>query len=92
MLEYFPFVPLGGHVRIGVAIVSYDGALDYGVTGDYERPRTSRCCATGSRQGLRNCSRPATRRARRRRAEDLDLPREDPAARPMEALRKTATR
>jgi diacylglycerol O-acyltransferase / wax synthase len=36
MLEYFPFVPLGGHVRIGVAIVSYDGALNFGVTGDYE--------------------------------------------------------
>ena len=36
MLEYFPFVPLGGHVRIGVAAVSYDGALNFGVTGDYE--------------------------------------------------------
>ena len=36
MLEFFPFVPLGGHVRIGVAIVSYDGALNFGVTGDYE--------------------------------------------------------
>jgi WS/DGAT/MGAT family acyltransferase len=36
MLEYFPFVPLAGHVRIGVAIVSYDGALNFGVTGDYE--------------------------------------------------------
>src|SRR5512133_1362135 len=36
MLEYFPFVPLAGHVRCGVAIVSYDGALNFGVTGDYE--------------------------------------------------------
>jgi diacylglycerol O-acyltransferase len=36
MLEYFPFVPIAGHVRIGVAIVSYDGGLNYGVTGDYE--------------------------------------------------------
>jgi WS/DGAT/MGAT family acyltransferase len=36
MLEYFPFVPLGGHVRIGVAIVSYDGGLNFGATGDYE--------------------------------------------------------
>jgi diacylglycerol O-acyltransferase / wax synthase len=34
MLEAFPFVPLGGHVRIGVAIFSYDGGINFGVTGD----------------------------------------------------------
>ena len=28
MLDYFPFVPLAGHVRIGVAIVSYDGGAE----------------------------------------------------------------
>ena len=27
MLECFPYVPLGGHVRVGVAIFSYDGGL-----------------------------------------------------------------
>ena len=36
MLEAFPYVPLGGHVRVGVAIFSYDGALTFGVTGDYD--------------------------------------------------------
>jgi diacylglycerol O-acyltransferase len=36
MLEVFPYVPLGGHVRVGVAIYSYDGALTFGVTGDYD--------------------------------------------------------
>ena len=36
MLEAFPFVPLGGHVRIGVAIFSYDGGINFGVTGDYD--------------------------------------------------------
>jgi diacylglycerol O-acyltransferase len=36
MLETFPYVPLGGHVRIGVAIYSYDGGLGFGVTGDYD--------------------------------------------------------
>ena len=30
MLESFPYVPLGGHVRVGVAIFSYDGALRSG--------------------------------------------------------------
>jgi diacylglycerol O-acyltransferase len=37
MLECFPYVPLGGHVRVGVAIFSYDGRLTFGVTGDYDR-------------------------------------------------------
>ncbi len=36
MLECFPYVPLAGHVRVGVAIFSYDGALNFGVTGDYD--------------------------------------------------------
>ena len=37
MLECFPYVPLAGHVRVGVAIFSYDGALGFGVTGDFDR-------------------------------------------------------
>lgn len=36
MLECFPYVPIAGHVRIGVAIFSYDGELSFGVTGDYD--------------------------------------------------------
>jgi diacylglycerol O-acyltransferase len=36
MLECFPYVPLAGHVRVGVAIFSYDGGLGFGVTGDYD--------------------------------------------------------
>ena len=36
MLEVFPYVPLGGHVRVGVAIYSYDGTLGFGVTGDWD--------------------------------------------------------
>ncbi|HKF80324.1 MAG TPA: WS/DGAT domain-containing protein [Thermoleophilaceae bacterium] len=36
MLECFPYVPLGGHVRVGVAIFSYDGGLRFGVTGDWD--------------------------------------------------------
>jgi len=37
MLECFPYVPIAGHVRIGVAIFSYDGGLTFGVTGDYDQ-------------------------------------------------------
>jgi diacylglycerol O-acyltransferase len=36
LLESFPFVPLIGHVRISIAIFSYDGGLYIGVTGDYD--------------------------------------------------------
>ncbi len=36
MLECYPYVPIAGHVRIGVAIFSYDGGLAFGVTGDYD--------------------------------------------------------
>ena len=36
MLECFPYVPLAGQVRVGVAIFSYDGGLHFGVTGDWD--------------------------------------------------------
>jgi diacylglycerol O-acyltransferase len=36
MLEYLPFVPLGEGMRIGIAILSYNGKLSFGVTGDYD--------------------------------------------------------
>ena len=36
MLAAYPFVPIFGSVRIGVAIFSYDGMISFGVTGDYE--------------------------------------------------------
>ena len=36
MIEYLPFVPLGPGVRIGVAILSYNGRLAFGITGDFD--------------------------------------------------------
>jgi hypothetical protein len=36
MLAAYPFVPLAGQIRIGIAIFSYDGAVTFGVTGDYD--------------------------------------------------------
>jgi diacylglycerol O-acyltransferase / wax synthase len=36
MLEVFPFVPIAGQVRVGVAIFSYNGMLNFAVTGDYD--------------------------------------------------------
>ncbi len=36
MVGYYPFVPILHGTRIGIAILSYDGRVAFGVTGDYE--------------------------------------------------------
>jgi diacylglycerol O-acyltransferase len=36
MLRAFPYVPLGGQIRIGIAIFSYNGEVNFGITVDYD--------------------------------------------------------
>ena len=36
MLEAYPYVPIAGHIRIGVAIWSYCGDMYFGITGDWQ--------------------------------------------------------
>ncbi|HZJ26461.1 MAG TPA: wax ester/triacylglycerol synthase family O-acyltransferase [Acidimicrobiia bacterium] len=36
MLEYHPFVPITHGVRVGTAILSYNGKLAFGTTGDFD--------------------------------------------------------
>ncbi len=71
MLETFPYVPLGGHVRVGVAIYSYDGMLGFGVTGDGDAAPNLELLCTGIERGIaellaaaRDAS-PAPRQAKR---------------------------
>ena len=52
MLEAFPYVPLGGHVRVGVAIFSYDGRLTFGVTGDYDTAQDIDRLCSGIERGM----------------------------------------
>jgi diacylglycerol O-acyltransferase / wax synthase len=52
MLEAIPYVPLAGQVRTGVAIFSYDGALKFGVTGDYDTASDIEVLCDGIEQGL----------------------------------------
>ncbi len=52
MLEAVPYVPLAGQVRVGVAIFSYDGALKFGVTGDYEAAPDIGVLCEGIEQGM----------------------------------------
>jgi WS/DGAT/MGAT family acyltransferase len=35
MLEAYPYVPIAGHIRVGVAIWSYCGCMYFGITGDW---------------------------------------------------------
>jgi len=45
LLEMFPYIPIGQGIRISIGIVSYDGHLAIGVTGDYEAvPDLDRLC------------------------------------------------
>ena len=53
MLECFPYVPIAGHVRIGVAIFSYNGGLRFGVTGDYDRAPDIEVLCDGIEQSMR---------------------------------------
>ena len=36
MLQYLPFVPISYGLRVGTAILSYNGELSFGVTGDWD--------------------------------------------------------
>jgi hypothetical protein len=69
MLEAFPFVPLGGNVRVGVAIFSYDGGINFGVTGDSDTAPDIGVLCEGIERGVAELlstssvsSDPATRR------------------------------
>lgn len=52
MIEAFPFVPLASTVRVGVAIFSYNGMLNYGVTGDYDTAPDISVLCSGVEAGM----------------------------------------
>lgn len=66
MLEVIPYVPLAGHVRVGVAIFSYDGSLRFGVTGDYDTAPDIRVLCEGIEAGMDELVAAAERRHHRR--------------------------
>ena len=61
MLNAYPFVPLAGHIRVGVAIFSYDGNLNFGVTGDYDTAADIEILCAGIEEGIRELLPPAPR-------------------------------
>jgi diacylglycerol O-acyltransferase len=75
MLSYFPFVPLSQGVRIGVAILSYNGRIAFGVTGDWDTTADLDVMTTGIEHGIAeltdasaSAAAPATAPARKRTA------------------------
>ncbi len=52
MIRAFPYVPLGGQMRIGVAIFSYDGEVNFGITGDYDAVPDIDVLAGGIEDGM----------------------------------------
>ena len=71
MLYAYPYVPIVGTVRIGIAIFSYLGGLNFGVTGDYDSVPDLDVLTRGIESGmaeLQTAARRATRAAARRRS------------------------
>jgi diacylglycerol O-acyltransferase / wax synthase len=52
MLRAFPYVPLGGQIRLGIAIFSYDGEVNFGITGDYDTTSDIDVLAHGIEDGM----------------------------------------
>jgi diacylglycerol O-acyltransferase / wax synthase len=36
LLDLFPMVPLGGNLKLGVAILSYNGKISFGLVADFD--------------------------------------------------------
>jgi diacylglycerol O-acyltransferase / wax synthase len=53
MIGAYPYVPLLGNVRVGIAIWSYFGTLYFGVTGDDDAAPEIHVVCTGIDEGLR---------------------------------------
>lgn len=52
MLEYRPFVPISHGVRVGTAILSYNGQLSFGITGDEDTASDVEVLAKGISAGI----------------------------------------
>ena len=52
MLRAYPYVPIAGQVRIGVAIFSYDGTVTFGITGDYDSAQDIDVLSEGIEEGM----------------------------------------
>jgi hypothetical protein len=52
MLKAFPYVPLANQIRVAVAIFSYDGQVNFGITGDYDSASDIEVLASGIEESM----------------------------------------
>jgi hypothetical protein len=52
VLSAFPYVPVGMQVRTGVAMLSYNGEVHFGITGDYDHTPDIEIVAEGIKLGM----------------------------------------
>jgi diacylglycerol O-acyltransferase len=52
MVEHRPYVPISHGVRIGTSILSYNGRLFFGVTGDFDSAPDVDVVAAGTAAGI----------------------------------------
>ena len=62
MIRFYPVVPLAHHQALGIAIMSYDGRLAFGLLGDYDAMGDLEALADDLRVGDRRAHRAAGRR------------------------------
>ncbi|HET9608179.1 MAG TPA: wax ester/triacylglycerol synthase family O-acyltransferase [Acidimicrobiales bacterium] len=75
MVEYRPFVPIYHGVRVGTAILSYNGTVYFGVTGDFATTPNVRVVADGAVRAVRELHDRVTgtgRTGRKRRTRSTD--------------------
>ena len=60
MLEFRPFVPIANGIRLSTAIMSYNGGLFFGVTGDFGEADNAELLASGAVEEISELHRLAT--------------------------------
>ena len=68
MLEYRPFVPISHGVRVSTAILSYNGRLFFGITGDYATAPDVEVLALATSAGIEELLERALSRPRKSRS------------------------
>jgi diacylglycerol O-acyltransferase / wax synthase len=63
LLKAFPYVPITGGIRVAVAIFSYNGQVNFGVTGDYDTVPDLAVLCRGIERGLHELSQAASQQA-----------------------------
>jgi diacylglycerol O-acyltransferase len=61
MLEYYPYVPLSHGLRVGTAILSYNGRVAFGITGDFDTAPDVAVLATAIKAGIKELKKLAAR-------------------------------